>query len=365
MNLTGFLAAVANNLLDKYEGLTEQSRRMAQSLQPSQTTQPVAQEEPKAVSQPVDTYRPSEPTAKPSSESEKQDQPTGSEPPEPEVGTNPDGTYYYRRAAKLEYQLDLRFDLAAILRTAQQVANGDTESIEQVAAAGFGLHAGFDLHGTQVVETNMTEGEGDSVTRQRLAAKSRRIGALAYRDRNFAMRSFYNEAAKIRSSLDESVQGDHRRTVNRFALRYRMDNQFSFGFAQRFNVQTKQIADRMPEAVSGYVNSAGELASTAGNDLMASFFDAVDGYLAESETALIDKVTQFFDLAAEQLGFSGAATDAMRDQLVGTIESFFDRVQSAVDGMEGNFVTAPSIPELPETTPVPEAAEDTHQIAVA
>ena len=92
----------------------------------------------------------------------------------------------------------------------------------------------------------------------------------------------------------------------------------------------------------------------------------------ESAYCVVDtptKLQELVDLLREAkllaVDTETTATDAMRDQLVGTIESFFDRVQSAVDGMEGNFVTAPSTPELPETTPVPEAAEDTHQIAVA
>jgi hypothetical protein len=191
---------------------------------------------------------------------------------------------------------------------------------------------------------------------------------MAYRSKDFAMESFYNESFKVRRSLDESVQDSHRRTTNRFALRYHLDNGFSMAFAERFNVQTKQVAEQFPDAAKSYVDAAGEVAAKGSEDLMATFFDAVDDYLSQSEDKLMANVTAFFDKAAAELGFSGALVDAARDHLTGTITRFFDRVETALAGVEAKFVTpTPAATPTPLATSYldPSAAQDSYALATA
>ncbi len=141
------------------------------------------------------------------------------------------------------------------------------------------------------------------------------------------------------------------------------------------------MAIEMPDATAGFVSSASEVAAKSSSEMMATFFDAVDSYLDDTEQAILEKVTAFFDQAAEELGFSGALVEQARAHLTDTIESFFDRVDTALAGMEIRFVpqveipvpdiepevTAPSIPELVPTTEPYEAAteKDTYTLATA
>ncbi len=292
--------------------------------------------------------------------------PTDTKSTDSPVQKNPDGTYYYQRQAELEYKLDLRFDLAAIIQTAQELAQGDTTSVEQIGAAGFGLTSDFSLDGTQQVDTNMVEGEKNSQRSERSSADTASSGAMAYRSTDFAMDSFYKEALKVRRSLDESVQDSHRRTTNRIALRYQVDNKFSMGFAERFNIQTKQVAEQAPDATQAYVDSTGELAAKGSSDLMGTFFNAVDSYLTGAEDKLTDNVTAFFNQAAAELGFSGGLVDAAREHLTGTIGQFFDRVQTALASVEAKFLTVTTDPVTgaqPAATTTPATAQDNYAIA--
>jgi len=377
MDISGFLAAVAANFKNPYlaqvQAATQSDKNVGTSEPKAKTVEPTTT----APAVPVDTYEPAVKVQKPKASNKPakccdNDKPTDSSKQTEETpddtsadqptGTNPDGTYYYRRAAQLDYQLDLRFDLGAILSTAKEIQEGDTTSISQLAAAGFGLSAGFDISGGQVVETNMAEDGGTQVTKQQSAASSRQAAALAYQSKNFALQSFYKESTDVRQSLKETAQGAYRRAVNKFALRYRLDNQFSFGYLQKFNVQTQQVAAQNPDAVEGYANAAGDLALKGSTDLMASFFSAVDGYLSDSEAALTEKITQFFDQAARELGFSDEQIAAVKDHLTDTISGFFDRVQAAVDKVELAF--APSVaPVAPEA--VAADPQDSQALAVA
>lgn len=390
MGITSFLATVANNFRQHYLDLAAMSRedRTPDYFTSSRLTSPeVPIAEPTQVE---DSYQPSVPvdpkteTVAPPASTEGDDaSESNSAAAEAPVERQPDGTYYYQRRAQLDYKLDLRFDLGAITSTIERIADGETVALEEMAAAGFGFKAGFDLKGSQSVKTNM-DVEGSSGHRKTMSlANYRNAGKLAFGSRNFAMNSFYKEATGIRRSLDESVQGNHRRTVNRIALRFRLDNRFSMSFANRFNVQTRAIADNMPQAVGGYVDSAGEIAAKGSTEMMATFFDAVDGYLDQTEQNLVAKISGFFDQAAADLGFSGELLDQAKEHLVGTIESFFDRVDLAMNQLEAKFVPEPppaiiapppiaEIPEaelidIPAPLPVdlyaPAAVEDRYELA--
>lgn len=204
--------------------------------------------------------------------------------------------------------------------------------------------------------------------------KSRQVQQIAIQNRQFAVRAFHREATDIMKSLKVTEQDGYRQTVNKFAYRFTMDSQLSFSFLERFNVQTREVTDQIPESLSDYVTSAGNVADKATTDMMVAFFDAVDAYLNGAEEQIVDKVNQFFDMAAEELGLSGALVDQARDHLLGTIESFFNRVDNALADLESRFVPSdlvqPTLPIgdpkfLPAEYQNPAVAEEKAQIAVA
>ena len=178
------------------------------------------------------------------------------------------------------------------------------------------------------------------------------------------MDSFYRESSRINSMLKESTRGAYKTAVSKFSARYRLDNRFSMAFAERFNAQTERVASDLPDEVANYVGSAGNVAAGGTNEMMNSFFDAVDAYLDGSEQKLLDNVTAFFDQTAAALGFEGATVDALRTDLTNSITSFFDAVDTAVSQLGQNYVpeidsTVTTEIDLPTVTPVvtPDAAE--------
>lgn len=377
MDFAGLFANIASNYREKYLNL-------AQKFNPIQMPDPVKLPEPRpevgtpdSPSAPVDDYTPSRDTVaaeKPdgavtpnktegsetnaTGESNQTGETGDTEAPAGDVPVErkPDGTYYYQRQAKLDYKLNLEFDLAAISRTVESIADGETTAIEELTAGGFGLHVGFDIKGSERVRTNMTEMDDTSRKHEVTKAKSRRAGMFAANSKDFAVKSFFKEASRVHRSLKEQSRGAHRTAVNKFAARFRLDNQFSFAHLQRFNVQTEQVASQSPDNVAGYVGSAGQVAETGSGQMMSAFFGAVDSYLGESEQAVLDKVTAFFDAAAEDLGFSGAMVEQARTHLTDTISGFFDRVETALAGMESRFVPQTEIP-MPDVIPDPAVIE--------
>lgn len=258
------------------------------------------------------------------------------------LNQTPDGTYYYRREARLDYNLNLSFDLAAVARVAAQIENGEMTEAEALLAGGFGLHADFQASGSQTVETNVTdENQGDSATRSKSKSRSVQGQALAARygdnERGFALEMFRRDATSVRKSLKSSVHDGHEKTTNKIALRFQSDTRFSFALAQRFNVQTQQVADQAPESLENYLKSTGEVAESGSVDMMATFFDAVDAYLQGSYEEIKSRTGAFLDQAASELGFSGGLVDAARQQLTDSIDSFFSRVTDAVAVLAQQF----------------------------
>ena len=388
MGILGFFAIAARNLRNHYLGLA--------NIHPGSdrnNTYNRAKWHPRYIPQVnVDRWEPSlqaqyiipnsnvptEQPKPPEPEASLQDQAPNPVNCEPKPEIQPESTYFFRRKARLDYQLDLRFDLHAVTQTVQQLSDGDLEALEKFTAANFGLAAAMDFKGKQVVETNMPGVEGGALPptqiKGRSLMKAHQVRRIAVQSRNFALRAFHHEATHTMKSLKVTEQDGYRRTVNKFAYRFTMDSRLSFAFLERFNVQTQDVAEQIPESLGDYLTSAGNTAEKATPEIIGAFFDAVDAYLDGAEEQIIEKVNQFFDMAAEELGLSDDLVDFARDHLLGTIESFFDRVDNALADLESRFVPSnlvqPTLPVgEPELLPAeyenPAVAEEKAQVAVA
>ncbi len=266
----------------------------------------------------------------------------------------PDGTYSFERMSRLDYSMDLRFNLSTFTQTVESIANGEVQSLEEFAFAGFGLSADLNFKGSQAIVTN-----SDSAPNERSTMVNKSFGRagmaqkFAANSRNFALNSFYKEATQIGRSSKVIDNGTHRMTINKIGLRYKLDSNFSFSFLNKFNVQTEQMALRSPEAVNNYISSAGNVAESGTSEMMASFFGAVDGYLNQAEQDLINRAGEFFDLATEELGFSGEIVQFAKENFVATISGFFDRVDTAIAELSSQYA-----PQVGFSTPVTESAAE-------
>jgi hypothetical protein len=285
-------------------------------------------------------------------------------------------TYYFQKKSRLDYMMNLQFNLAAFVQAAEQASEGDTKALDELVVAGFGLSADLKFKGHQEISTNMTDGTAvqnlHTKSESRSSTTARMAALVASGDKAYALSAFYKEAESVRRNMKVSEHNGHRQAVSSFAMRYRLDSTFSFAFLQRLNTQTTAVTEQAPDQVGNYLSTAGGLAEQSSPQLMATFFDAVDAYLGDAEQQLTAKAEQFFTMATEEMGLSGEMVDIAKSQLLDRIEGFFNRVEAALDQVETKFVSAPATPPSPIPTPetpapLPSPATDSlsNQIAVA
>lgn len=259
-----------------------------------------------------------------------------------------------KRSASMDFKMKLEFSLASFTQMVEEIADGE-KSVTEFAAAGFGLSAGIDITGKQVVDSTSSDIERNPGRMRGMnALKSQQAGSFAANSKNFKLRTFYSESSRIARSLKLEHVSGYQRAVNKFALRYRLDNKFSFEYLNRFNSQTEELNNVDGSSVGSYIDAASANAEYATNDMMATFFGAVDDYLASAESDLLTKAEEYFSMAAEELGFSTDMIDMVKSQITDSIESFFNKVESSVSLLESKYVTQPEIATQPETPSVEE-----------
>ena len=351
MNLLNMFASLAGNYQSRYlalankfaqpssGGIDLKSRAGGQPVSPSNNDAYIP------TSQPVGTEA-SRPTvsARPNQNSVENDQVRDTYTPSPKdsAAIKSPATYDFTRQARLDYSMTLRFDLSAMMRMTESVAGGDTQQVEQFAAAGFGLTTDLEFDGYQTLRTKGEMAGADQSQNtnsvQKLHVDDLKLRTFATQSRGFQTEGFYRESSQIRRSLHVNVQGQHRLATNKLALRYRLDSGFKFSFLDRFNVQTKQMSGVDSSQVGGFVDSAGAVAEKGSPEMMSAFFDAVDQYLDQSEKSMSAQTSAKFSMAADELGFEGELVDNAHDKLVSTVERFFDRIEIAMDKLEERFV---------------------------
>ncbi|HWR82821.1 MAG TPA: hypothetical protein VN285_05935 [Candidatus Deferrimicrobium sp.] len=388
MSISGFIALAAENFVSRYLSRAEEQWRSAEGSPVDSTPEKTAAP---LISEPADSYEPSdplqesadtvrgdlEPTTSATADASEQD-PTPTVESEEPPAVVPEATYFFRRSSELDYRLGLKFDLQAVAQTVAKWSEGDVEAFKEFAAGHFGLSADFDISGRQVVETNQPLPEGETLapmpTQQHSLLKARQAQHIGIQSRNFHLQAFYREAIDIKNSLHTSEQDGYRRTVNKFAYRFTMDSRMHFEFLQRLNVQTQDVAEQMPQSLGEYLTSAGTAAEKAAPELMAAFFDAVDAYLEGAEAQIIERVQQFFDMAAENAGFTSGLAEETYNHLVQSIESFFNQVDESLASLQSRFALPETVqPTLPINEPTvlpaefyePAVTEASKQVAVA
>ncbi|MEK7775357.1 MAG: hypothetical protein AAB305_05685 [Candidatus Zixiibacteriota bacterium] len=293
--------------------------------------------------------------------------------------TDANKTYFFQRKSRLDYMMNLRFNLGAFTQAAEKASEGDNQALEELVVAGFGLRADLKFKGHQEISTNMPDEEAamnfNSRNESRLMTTARMAALVASGNRAYALSAFYKEAESVRRTMNVSEHNGHRQAVSSFAARYSLDSRFSFAFLQRFNTQTRDVVEKTPNQIGNYLSAATGLAGQSSPQLMATFFDAVDTYLGDAEKQITAKAEEFFTMAAAEMGLSGEIVDTAKNQLIDRIEGFFNRVENALDLVESKFVPSPSeaptaVPQPPvldPSAPLPSSTADSlsNQIAVA
>ncbi|MCH7879202.1 MAG: hypothetical protein IH914_07810 [candidate division Zixibacteria bacterium] len=246
---------------------------------------------------------------------------------------------YERKFSQLRYSLDLSFNAQALQTTIHRLsmiqtedATSVSETFESLSSLNIGLGVNFQMQGLSVSErAELSDSRG-----------SEKTGHYQRHESADKFEKLLKHASRTNENLPSEHRHGHQLAVNRFALRYSSDAQFSFSHFSRFNTQVTVLGKVSPEELNGLTASAGELAEFASNDVMGAFLDSVDAYLGDSEENLLAKIDEFFNMAGSELGLSPEAIAQAKEQLSSTVVSFFDRVESSISALKNQVFGLPS-----------------------
>jgi len=257
------------------------------------------------------------------------------EPAAPSQKAEP-GTYSFQRKAELKYSMKLQFDLGVFTRTVEKIANGDLQSIESAMAGEFGFAADLNFSGYQTLQDN-GQVDADSSLFRNAASGVKNQSAAALSSRDVSLQAFRSEASSIRRNMVSHLRDGHRLATNSLSFRFQMDNKMSARVLHQFNAQTTAIATDQPDVAPSYFGATDQMALQAPTQAVERFFNLVENHLSNYEQQLTAKAEGFFDTAASELGFSGALVDSAKENLMGSIDSFFNRVEGAMSRMESHY----------------------------
>jgi hypothetical protein len=256
--------------------------------------------------------------------------------------------------------LNMNFNLAQFERTISELANdaadGEIET-QTLSKLNIGLHVDLTAMAQSTSKTKIESTDGQSVSNsysQLNVSKSetRALKAMV-KSREYEAKLFYRESLKSRYSEKQVVADGFIRTSRKLAMRYTQDFSFNFKSLQMFNSQAAALT-QTGEA-DQYINTTENMVDNpqVTGDVIGQFFDSVQGYIGNMESALLDKVNEFFDNLAGQMGISSDQLEFTRDTIINGIESFFDKVDQAVTNATGQYLPPPG--ENPEPAAIPDA----------
>lgn len=255
--------------------------------------------------------------------------------------------------SNLDIRMKLQFSMRSIIQMAQRIENGETTSTEELKQASFGLKADFRARGMTRTEVRggdeVEQGHGHHGDVSRFRSKTklslRRAGGYQAQGADFNLRGFFKENMRVRDSLKIEQHGDHQIATHKFEMRYKFDSTFNIEHMNTFNAQTEKMAESDEGKLQSFLTQAGNVAETGTTEMMASFFDTVDGYLKNAEDQMLASANAFLNAAAGEMG-EGFASMGIKELITSRIESFFDAVETAVTSLKTMFMGPGAVEEV-------------------
>ncbi len=311
---------------------------------------------PATIALPQDIYSP-ETLSKTSPEQAEQPQ------IQPSLPTQPENTLVDRRFLSL-VDLKLDFNLAEFT-SAVSVFTEDAEDgqIDTATLSNIDMGLHIDLKALAKLEETIRVAEGDNGHAAnefaKVKARGRKAIGVLMRARSFEAEMFYKESLKTNFKMKRHYSGDFLRVSSKLAMRYTQDFSFNIRSLNLYNSQAAALNET--GEVEDYLKSAEALVDSqqTSGELIGQFFEAVQGYLDNAESATIEKVNSFFDSLAEQMGMESEYLNNSRENVLNGIRAFFDEVSQAMDSLADKYIdTNPPAdqleePELADTDPPP------------
>lgn len=252
-----------------------------------------------------------------------------------------------------QFNMNMIFDLSAFEQTlmtfAEDAEDGQVD-IMSYTDLNIGLHT--DLHArahireTFLVEEGMEGASSDLKYREKGRFTS--MGAALLKSRGFEAGMFYKESLKTKFRLHQEYNDGFLRVSRKMALKYTQDFRLNLRSMNMYNTQAETL-DQSGN-LDNYLTSAEAIIDSpqSSGNLINQFFEAVEGYLGGAEDQLIDKIENFFDSMASELGIGSGLLESSREALIDSVESFFDRVETAVSAVTARYVPDSDEVELAE-----------------
>jgi len=275
-----------------------------------------------------------------------------------------DKPYIQQRSWQNRVNMNLNFNLKefehSITRLVEDAEDGEvqTDTLNKIS---LGLHIDLSVKGkldekTSTNQDSMNPGQA-LVAKARSASKQ--ASAVQERARGYKAEMFYRESQRTHFKMSKENSDGFLRVSRKLSMRYTQDLSFNFRSLQSYNTQAEQHAQ--PGDLQSYLNNAEAMVDNGqvSGDTIGRFFDIVQGYLDQAEDKLIGKINDFFDQLSSQLGIDAASLDQTREQTLATAQAFFDKVDSAFNGVKAKYVTAEPAPPVIEEPPPTEPGTDT------
>jgi len=267
--------------------------------------------------------------------------------------------------------LNMRFNLVEFEKTLKGVLQDaedgeiDEASLTKIA---LGLHVDLKAR-ARVDEVYQSAETADAQINEIARTKIRARQALRamVQTRDFEARMFYKESLKSSSTMKRQAVDGFLRVSRKLTMRYSQDFSLRLSSLRLFNSQA-QALDQSGDA-GAYVNSTENLVDNpqTSGDLIGKFFEAVQGYLDNSKSMISEKIDQFFNNLADELGLDDQLLQGVRDSLLANVNAFFDRVDSAMAAVTDKYVLPTPAPEPAAPLPEPAAndvtSEETQAVA--
>ena len=292
------------------------------------------------------------------SDSESEDAPEASPETAPEEDPQAPESLIEKKWLSL-IDLNMKFNLVEFEKTLRGVLQDaedgeiDEASLTKIA---MGLHVDLKAK-ARVSEVYQSGDTADAQVNEasRTRVKARQALRAMLKTRGFEARMFYRESLKTSSSMHSRTVDGFLRVSRKLSMRYSQDFSLRLNSLNLFNSQAQEL-DQTGNAAS-YINSTENLVDTpqTSGDLIGKFFEAVQGYLDNSQSMITEKIDQFFSSLADEMGLDNQLFQSTRDALLSNVSAFFDRVDQAVSTVMDRYsLPAPAPePELPQPEPAP------------
>jgi len=341
-------------------------------VEPPKDTIELSQPQPDApVDQPPATYSPDTIAQKtPADETPA----PAEQPDQPEVVEEPSNDpVLVASRTRAKFNLNMIFNLSQFEQTVSAFAEDAQDgqvNIADYTDLNIGLHTKLKMKVSQKEYYQLAEGTEGTPAELKYRERGRLFGlsSALLKSRGFEAAAFYRESMRASYKMNQEFEDGFLRVSRKLAMRYTQDFHLNLRSMNLYNTQA-QAMDQTGD-LNNYLNSTEALVDSqqASGDLLNQFFDTVQGYLDGAEEQLIDKVNNFFDAMAGEMGLDSSMFDIARDTMISSIEGFFGRIDSAVSNVTAKYMPQPEAPvEIPPPpdTPAPELEQATEAAAVA